>query len=102
MAATERLVVIVLEAKGLRNTQSFGSQDPYASVNIDDGDASSTDTVSSGGTEPVWDDSLSRRVCLPLEGTPKQLHIRLWHKSACQRQLAPRKKQSNDPPRLGG
>jgi hypothetical protein len=78
----ERLVVVVECAESIRNTQSFGSQDPYVSVSIDgDQNAAAMDTVLGGGTEPVWGDDLKKRVCLPLEGRQKALFIRLWHKS---------------------
>ena len=86
MEQANGLVVRVFRASSLRNTQFFGSQDPYAlcSFQPDSGVHARTLPVEGGGTAPEWDPVQELFLGLSdshAEDTPTHLNIELWNRN---------------------
>ena len=76
-----RLLVDVVAARGLRDTQIFGTQDPYVVYTLlpDDGTTARSKHVPSGGTAPAFSPHHGALVSLPLTRSHAVLRVEVWN-----------------------
>ena len=76
-----RLLIDVIAARGLRDTQIFGTQDPYVVYTLlpDDGTTARSKHVPSGGTAPVFSPHHGALMSLPLTRSHAVLRVEVWN-----------------------
>ena len=85
-----QIFITVHRARNLRDTQTFGTQDPYVLATVFPSETNARSQWSpGGGVEPIWPEDgeegqaySNTDIALPIASNTEYLQLELWHHNA--------------------